>query len=92
MKNLLKVLKPEQRRERKHNATNSLHEYCSAEDVRDVELFHYSVHYVRSLLINDTDFVEKHGYEPSLHEVEQAMKDELEYELRTAKTKKSNEG
>ena len=80
MKNLLKVLKPEQRRAPREGATNSLQEFCSAENMNDVQLYHYSVHYVRSLLIDTTDFVDQYGYEPSLLEVEQAMKDELEYE------------
>lgn len=90
MPNLLRVLKPDHRKVIKQGKPNSLHEFCSSENPSDVDLYHYSVHYTRSYLINETDFVEVYGYEPGLDEVERAMYEELLHEQRELSRKRVN--
>ena len=89
MSNLLRVLKPDTRKAIKEGKPNSLHEFCASENPSEIDLYHFSVHYTRSYIIHETDFVEKHGYEPTLLEVEAAMYEELLCEKeKTAKTEK----
>jgi hypothetical protein len=47
--------------------------HASSRSVRDVPLYHSTVHYIKSYLINNTDFVDTQGREPYLEEVQDAL-------------------